>query len=122
MAKSENIEVIIINWLKTFVGNDYPVSSEKAKTPGKKFILVERTGGPREAMVLDRAEILIEVYNKDSKLEASNKANEIADKVPEIVGLSNDITRASVNSVVPLDDLITQYRRYQVYVDVNHRR
>lgn len=122
MAKSENVEVLVIDWLKTWVGNDWPVSSEKKKTPPEKYILVERTGGPRESMVMDRAEILIEVYHKTSKLDASNKANAIGDRVRELLEYNDDITRASVNSTVPLDDPIAQYRRYQVYVDVNHRR
>lgn len=122
MASNENIEVIVIDWLKTFVGEDYPVSSEKAKTTPPSFILVERTGGPRESMVLDRAEILIEVYHKSSKLEASNKANEIGDRITELLQVNNDITRADINSIVPVDDLIGQYRRYNVYCDVYHRR
>lgn len=117
-----NIEVLVINWLSTFVGNDYPVSSEKPKTPPTKYILVDRTGGPREAMVLDRAEILIEVYNKDSRLDASEKANQIADRITELVAFDHNITRADINSVVPLDDTIAQYRRYQIYCDVYHRR
>lgn len=121
MAKSENLEVIVVDWLKTFVGNDYPVSTEKAKTPPASFILVDRTRGAREAMVLDRAEILIEVYHKTSRLEASNKANEIGDRIVELE-LNNDITHAEVNSIVALDDVIGQYRRYQVYCDIYHRR
>lgn len=117
-----NVEVLVIDWLKSWVGDDYPVSSEKAKTPPKTFILVDRTGGGREAMVLDRAEILIEVYDKDSRLNASEKAQTIADRVTELLAFDDNITRAVVNSVVSLDDLIGQYKRYQVYVDVYHRR
>lgn len=117
-----NIEVMVIDWLKTFVGNDYPVSSEKSKTPPASFILVDRTGGAREAMVLDRAEILIEVYHKDSRLTASEKANEIGDKVKDLVLVDDNITHADVNSIVALDDLIGGYRRYQIYCDVYHRR
>jgi hypothetical protein len=115
-----NVEVIVINWLKTFVG--VPVSSEKAKTPPESFVLVDRTGGAREAMVLDRAEILIEVYHKSSRLTASELANLIGDKIVELEAVSDNITHADVNSIVSLDDLIGGYRRYQVYCDVYHRR
>lgn len=115
-----NVEVIVINWLKTFVG--VPVSSEKAKTPPVSFVLVDRTGGAREAMVLDRAEILIEVYHKSSRLTASELANLIGDKIVELEAVSDNITHADVNSIVSLDDLIGGYRRYQVYCDVYHRR
>lgn len=115
-----NVEVIVINWLKTFVG--VPVSGEKAKTPPASFVLVDRTGGAREAMVLDRAEILIEVYHKNSRLAASELANTIGDKIVELEAVSDNITHADVNSIVSLDDLIGGYRRYQVYCDVYHRR
>lgn len=115
-----NVEVIVIDWLKTFVG--VPVSGEKAKTPPVSFVLVDRTGGAREAMVLDRAEILIEVYHKNSRLTASELANTIADKIIELEARDDNITHADVNSVVSLDDLIGGYRRYQVYCDVYHRR
>lgn len=117
-----NIEVLVKDWLDAFVGNDYPVSTEKPKEAPASFILVDRTGGPREAMVLDRAEILIEVYNKDDRLAASNKANEIADRIVELEAFDHNITHADVNSVVSLDDTLAQYRRYQVYCDVYHRR
>lgn len=120
MANNENIEVIVIDWLKTFVG--VPVSGEKAKTPPVSFVLVDRTRGARESMVLDRAEILIEVYHKSSRLDASNLANTIGDKLPELLAVSNDITHADVNSIVSLDDILGGYRRYQVYCDVYHRR
>lgn len=115
-----NVEVIVIDWLKTFVG--VPVSAEKAKTPPVSFVLVDRTGGAREAMVLDRAEILIEVYHKNSRLTASELANTIGDKIVELEAVSDNITHADVNSIVSLDDLIGGYRRYQVYCDVYHRR
>lgn len=117
-----NIEVLVKQWLETFVGSDYPVSTEKSKTAPETFILIDRTGGPREAMVLDRAEILIEVYNKSGRLAASNKANEIADRIVELEAFDHNITHADVNSVVSLDDTLAQYRRYQIYCDVYHRR
>lgn len=118
----DNIEVIVIEWLASQGWSDYPVSGDIPKTRPDSFITVDRTRGGREAMVLDRAEILIEVYNKDSRLDASNKANEIADLVPSLLFYNENITRAQVNSVVSLDDIIGQYRRYQVYCDVYFRR
>ena len=117
----DNIEVLIIEWLNTFAGG-YPASGDKPKDAPAKYMLVDRTGGPREAMVLDRAEILIEVYDKNSRLDASNKANAIADSIIELEAYNENITHASVNSVVNLDDTIAQYHRYQVYCDVNFRR
>jgi len=118
----QNIEKIVIAWLETIVDEDWPVSAEKAAQQPTQFILVDRTGGPREAMVLDRAEILIEVYHKESRVTASDKANEIADRIPELLNYSENITHAEVNSLVSLDDTIAQYSRYQIYCDIYLRR
>lgn len=117
----DNIEAIVIDWLSSFSG-DYEVSGDKPATAPNKFILVDRTGGPREYMVLDRAEILIEVYDKSSRIDASQMANEIADKIIELEGLVENITNAEVNSLVHLDDTLGQFHRYQVYCDIFHRR
>jgi len=116
-----NIEVLVVEWLNTFSGG-YPASGNKPKSTPDKYILVDRTGGPRESMVLDRAEILIEVYDKTSRLDASNKANAIADVIVQLEAYDENITHASINSVVNLDDTITQFNRYQVYCDVYYRR
>lgn len=121
MDDKPNIEQLVIAWLTNASGNDWPVFGDKPKDAPEAFILVDRTGGPREAMVLDRAEILIEVYHKTSRVEASDKANELADLLPGLV--SNEaVTRSKINSVVKLDDIIGQYWRYQIYVDVYARR
>lgn len=119
---TKNVEVLVIDWLNTILGHGWEASGDKPRQVPAQFVLVDRTGGPREAMVLDRAEILIEVYHKNSRMTASDKANEIADKIPALLQFDDNITHASVNSVVNLQDLLTQYNRYQVYVDVYHRR
>ena len=119
----DNVETVVIAWLNSLAGyEDYPASGNIPDPRPTSFITVDRTGGPRESMVLDKAEILIEVYHKDSRLEASNKANAIADVVRQLEAYNDNITHASVNSVVNLDDLIGQYNRYQVYCDVYLRR
>ena len=117
---NNDVETIVISWLDSIT--DWAVSGDKPKTLPEKFILVDRTGGPREAMVLDRAEILIEVYHQTSRVTASEKANEIADLVPALLAYNENITRAVVNSVVNLDDIVAQYHRYQIYCDVYYRR
>ena len=116
-----NVEKVVIAWLPGIVGDDWPVSGDKPTKLPAQYILVDRTGGPREAMVLDKAEILIEVYHKTSRVTASDLANVIADRIGELEADDN-ITRAVVNSVVNLDDVIAQYSRYQVYCDIYCRR
>lgn len=121
MSKSENIEAIVIQWLKDLVA-DYPASANTPKTLPPRFILVERTGGGREYLVGDAAEVLIEVYDKDSKFDCSEIANFIADHIRDLVVEHEDVTKASVNSINSSDDLQKQYFRYQIWCDVFHRR
>ncbi len=118
---SKNVEAVVIEWLDS-ITTGWSISGAKPTTTPDQFILVSRTGGPREAMVLDRAEILIEVYHKDSQITASDMANEIADRIIELEAYEADLTHADINSVVSLADTLTQYYRYQVYCDVYLRR
>lgn len=119
----DNVETIVIAWLNSLAdAATYPASGDVPDPRPNSFITVDRTGGPREAMVLDKAEILIEVYHKTSRLTASNKANAIADVIIQLEAYSDNITHADINSVVNLPDLIGQYHRYQVYCDVWFRR
>lgn len=118
-----NLEALVIEWLGSLSElNGWAVSGDKPSNPPEKYILVDRTGGPREAMVLDRAEILIEVYHKTSRLTASNLADTIGDKITELEAYNDNITHAVINSIINLDDTLGGYHRYQVYCDVYHRR
>lgn len=120
---SNNVEVEVINWLSGLADlSGWAVSAAKPSSPPDNYILVSRTGGEREAMVLDRAEVLIEVYHKSSQIDASNMANLIADHVPYLKNEVVNITRSDVNSTTYLADTLTQYYRYQVYCDVYIRR
>lgn len=121
MPKAD-VEVLVIQWLNSIVGAGWAAHGDKPDDPGDQYILVDRTGGPREAMVLDRAEILIEVYHKTSRSTAKNKALDIADRITELEAYNENITHASVNSMINLDDTLGQFHRYQIYCDVNGRR
>ena len=117
-----DVEAIVVRWLNTILGSGWAASGNKPKTAGEQYVLVDRAGGPRVAMVLDAAQILIEVYHKDNRSIAKDKANEIADKIVQLKAYAENITTAQVNSVVHLPDLIGQYERYQVYCDISCRR
>lgn len=118
---SENVEAIVISWLRELVPG-YPASSDTPKTLPKRFILVRRTGGNRVAMVGDNAEVLIEVYDKDSRADCSEIASFIADHVTQLREENENITQATVNSNISLDDTVKEYHRYQLYCDIFHRR
>lgn len=111
----------VIDWLKNGPAAGWTVASKKPSPLPEKFVTVSRSGGGRESMVLDMAEVLIEVYHKSSDLTASDMADTIADRITELLEVE-DITRAEVNSLVSLDDTIAQYYRYQIYCDVFLRR
>lgn len=113
-----DVEVVVIAWLNTILADGWEAYGDKPNDAPAQYVLVDRTGGPRESMVLDKAEILIEVYHKASRATAKNVANDIADQVVGLEDYNADITHAAVNSVVNLDDTLAQYHRYQIYVDV----
>ena len=121
MSRTENVEAIVIEWLNNLVA-DYPASSDTPKSLPERFILVERTGGGREAMLGDSAEILIEVYDKKSRYDCSEITNYVADHIVQLEEQYQNITHASVNSIVSLDDTDKQYHRYQIYCDIFHSR
>lgn len=116
-----NIEEIVIGFLAANKPTGWEVYGDMPKERPEAFILVDRTGGPREFVVQDRAEILIEVYHRDSRETASDQANVIADIVKNLEVLE-PVMRAKVTSLVKLDDLLGQYWRYQIYCDVYYRR
>lgn len=117
MAKSD-AEALVVSWLNSILGTGWAAHGDKPDNPPEQYVLVDRTGGPRNAMVLDKAEILIEVYHKTSRSTAKNKANDIADRIIELEAYNANITHAAVTSLVNLDDLLGQYQRYQIYCDV----
>ena len=126
MDNLTDVEDVVLIWLKGWLTDGWKPYTDRPKSGvnnpmPKKYVLIDRTGGPREAMVLDRAEILIEVYNKDDKRAAKELAQLIADKIPELEVVHN-VEHSAVNSVVRLDDTLTQFYRYQIYCDVNYRR
>ena len=116
-----NIEEIVIGFLDANKPSGWQVFGDMPKERPEAFILVDRTGGPREFVVQDRAEILIEVYHKDSRESASDQANVIADIIKNLEVLE-PVMRAKVTSLVKLEDLLGQYWRYQIYCDVYYRR
>lgn len=121
MSRKENLEAMVISWLRDLVPG-YPASSQTPKNLPSRFILVERTGGNREAMLGDNAEILIEIYDKDSQYDCSEIAMFISDHIMDLCVEYENITHAEVNSCIHLDDTLKQYYRYQIYCDVFHSR
>jgi hypothetical protein len=119
---SLDAEEIVVSWLNSILPEGWEAFGDKPSVVPAQYVLVDRTGGAREAMVLDRASILIEVYHKDSRVAAKNQAMDIADRIIELVAYAPNLTHASINSVINLDDTLTQTHRYGVYCDIYCRR
>lgn len=118
---NESVIAFVISWLGDLVP-DYPASTKIPKDLPDQFITVERGGGERRAMVLDMADIVIDIYDKDSEVECSTIADFIADKIPELVMESDNITHADVQNVFQLNDTQRGYNRYEIACSVYHRR
>lgn len=116
-----SIIAIIVAWLNEIVPG-YPASTKIPKTLPKRFSIVERGGGERRRMVLDMADIVIDVYDKESEVDCSAIADFIADKIPTLVEESEDITHADVQNVFQLNDTQRGYNRYEIACSVYHRR
>lgn len=118
---NESIIAFVIDWLGNLVPG-YPASTKIPKDLPNQFITVERGGGERRAMVLDMADIVIDVYDKDSEVDCSAIADFIADKIPDLVMESDNITHADVQNVFQLNDTQRGYNRYEIACSVYHRR
>lgn len=116
-----SLEAVVIEWVNSMLP-DYPCSSDRAKDLPKKYSLVERQGGPRIAMLGDSANILVEIYNKNSKIDCAEAAENLADQVIKLAEEYNDVMSASVNSVIPNEDIERQYYCYQIYIDIFYSR
>lgn len=122
MSKSESVEAIVVAWLNDVLA-DYKASTNVPKSLPSKFVLVRRTGGGRQDLVGDAAEIRIEVYDKNSQVDCSTIANYIADHIETgIPAEVEDVTAVKVNSIISLDDKEKQYYRYQIFLDIFHSR
>lgn len=119
---TDNVEITVYNWLMDHA-DGWPVSGDipAGKERPSKFIIYDRTGGGRQSMVLDQAEILVEVYDQNSRYDASQKAQELADNVQDMLQYEN-VTHVDANSLVHLDDPQNGYHRYQLYINVYQRR
>lgn len=113
-----DVEAVVVAWLNSVLPTGWQAYGDKPETPGAQYVLVDRTGGPRESIVLDKAEILIEIYHQTSRSAAKSLALTLADRIIELEAYNADITSADVNSVVNLDDTLGQYHRYQIYCGV----
>lgn len=118
---SNSILTILIAWLND-VFPDYPASTQVPKELPDRFMTIERAGGERRRMVLDMADIVIDVYDKESELDCATMAEYIADHIPDLLKESENITSATVQNVFQLNDTKRGYYRYEIACSIYFRR
>lgn len=122
MSKRETVEGIVVAWLNDTLA-DYKASTNTPKGLPVRYCLVRRTGGGRQDIVGDAAEIRIEVFDKNSQVDCAEIANYIADHIELALPAEyEDVTAVKVNSIISLDDKEKQYYRYQLFIDIFHSR
>lgn len=121
MNNKPNLLALIIAWVNDLLP-DYQASTKIPKQLPATFSIVKRVGGTRRQMVLDMADIEIQIYDKNSELDCSNIADFVADMIPSLLAEYDDITHAEVTSVVQLNDYDLDYNRYTVSCSIYYRR
>lgn len=112
-----NIETLMINWLNS--GGILPTGWEAfgsipAEKPAK-FVLVERTGGPVDNVSLERPDLTIRFFCRDSADEASKVATATDKKIRLQFVSQPNVSKVERNSLLRLDDLIIKWPTYMGY-------
>ncbi len=113
------IEAILIKWLNENVAG-YTASGDIPEVRPKKFIVVERTGGPVDSVRIERPEVTISFYNADSAADAASTAVQTDIKLRAELPLLPQISKIERNSLVRLDDLVIKCPRYLAYYSLVH--
>lgn len=121
MSKNQTLLAILIDWANDTIP-DYPASNLIPDDLPDRFMTIERGGGERRAMVLDVADIVIDVYDKESAVDCAEIADYIADHIPDLLAVNDNITLAKVDNVFPLNDTVRGYFRYEIACSINYRR
>lgn len=113
------IESKLISWLNANV-DGYEAFGDIPEERPKKFIIVERTGGPVDNVRIERPEVTVSFYNSESASEVAEVA--LATDIKLRAEFINDqsISKIERNSLVRLDDLIIKCPRYLAYYSFVH--
>lgn len=108
------IEKIVIDYLNTVI-TDTRAYVEKPKNQGKKFILVEKTGGG-EKNHIKTATVAIQSY-ADSRYNAAVLNEIVKDKMKNMISLPT-VSKCKLNSDYPYPDTTVKEERYQAVFDI----
>lgn len=109
-------EVELIRWLSSQVS--VPVKSEVPKQRPKRFVSVERTGGPRHSVIIDQAQLDLFCW-AETRAEALKLAHEVDDAMPRFAWLNNvfKVERQTFSWFPSSDGLPRYLVGYQVTVN-----
>jgi hypothetical protein len=107
-----DIEEQVVSFLVT---RGFVASTDVPNPRPAKFVTVERTGGGRDNIVVDRPTVAIQSWAKTRK-EAADQAYGIDAIIPDMVEIE-DISRVERNSFYNFPDETGNNARYQIVVD-----
>lgn len=110
------IESLMIQWLN---GGNLPAGwSAFGSIPEEKpdmFVVVERSGGPVDNVRIDRPDLTIRFFHKDSADTAGDVAAATDKKIRlEFLQLPN-VSKVERNSLARLDDLVIKWPTYMAF-------
>lgn len=115
-----NIESVVINYLKENLPEGWSVSSDIPEVKPKKFVTVERTGGGVTSVRVEQPEVIVSYYHQTDPVEASNVAVAMDIKLRAEIIEQPNVSKVERLSLVRLDDLAAKFRRYQAYYSFVH--
>lgn len=115
-----NIESVLINYLKDNLPEGWTVSSDVPQNKPEKFVVVERTGGGVTNVRIEQPEVIISYYHAESAPEASKVAVDMDIKLRAEIIAQPNVSKVERMSLVRLDDLTVKYKRYQAYYSFVH--
>lgn len=98
-----DIEAVIVGWLAAVLpayGVNQPVSTRVPNPRPVQFIRIVRTGGPRQNMVVDGAQVTIECWHRDSAPTAAGTAA----IVRAVVSSAKNVTTPSGTVIYDVDE------------------
>lgn len=111
--------MIIESFIIDYLNNNLPVSAyaEEPEKPGKRYVLVEKTGSRRRDFVTTDT-VAIQSY-AESKYEAAVLNTQVIEAMWSMVA-ENAVSSVKLNSDYDYTDTRTKRYRYQAVFDITH--
>ena len=109
-----DIEAVLIAWLAKELG--LPVSADVPDPRPKTFITVERVGGARDSVVVDRPSVAVQCW-ASSRAQAATLAYRVSALIPRLAFIDR-VARAEQDTLYNFPDLEGGNPRYQVVIDL----